>query len=73
MVDKRVSCSIGRIGPQQAPTVVLTKKIVSATSALDAGPVFATAAPDPSSIPMPTALLLPSRRPSPELSSLSEV
>ncbi|TKW42058.1 hypothetical protein SEVIR_1G359100v4 [Setaria viridis] len=59
-VDKRAPCSTGRIGPQ-APTVVPTKKIVSAASAPDAaryaGPAFSAAAPEPSSLPMPAFFL----------------
>lgn len=54
-VDQRVVCSTGRIGPQ-APAVVPTKKIVADTAGY-AGPAFAAAAPEPSSLPMPAFFL----------------
>jgi len=54
-VDQRVVRFTGRIGPQAA-TVVPTKKIV-ADAAGYAGPAFAAAAPEPSSLPMPAFFL----------------
>ncbi|RLM79911.1 vegetative cell wall protein gp1 [Panicum miliaceum] len=54
-VDQRALCSTGRIGPQ-APAVVPTKKIM-ADAAGYAGPAFAAAAPEPSSLPMPAFFL----------------
>ncbi|CAL4967457.1 unnamed protein product [Urochloa decumbens] len=58
-VDQRVLCSTGRIGPK-APAVVPTKKVVAhaaSDAARYAGPAFCSAAPEPSSLPMPAFFL----------------
>ncbi|CAL4885786.1 unnamed protein product [Urochloa decumbens] len=58
-VDQRVLCSASRIGPK-APAVVPTKKMVAhaaSDAARYAGPAFCSAAPEPSSLPMPAFFL----------------